>query len=66
MDAREGRGAGNGRSQAWYNSPLWENTTAGKKQLAVDIQESTEKEEPVSDDELDYKERIRRAQRFAY
>ena len=30
-DARQGRGAGNGKSANWYNSPLW-GATENKKQ----------------------------------
>lgn len=30
--ARDGRGAGNGKGDNWYNSPLWDNIEKKKKQ----------------------------------
>ena len=35
-DAREGRGAGNGKGENWYNSPLWANIEKKKKQQQKD------------------------------
>ncbi len=35
-DAREGRGAGNGKNANWYNSPLWDNIEKKKKQQQKD------------------------------
>ncbi len=31
-NARQGRGAGNGKGENWYNSPLWANIEKKKKQ----------------------------------
>ena len=35
-DAREGRGAGNGKGKSWYDAPLWANIEKKKKQQQKD------------------------------
>lgn len=64
-DARVGRGAANGGNANWFNSPLWDNIEAKKKQQG-EVKPDIKPEVVSSMDELDLRARQRKAFSLAY
>ncbi|CAL9994348.1 hypothetical protein VPHK567_0367 [Vibrio phage K567] len=64
--ARQGRGMGNQCSDAWHNSPLWDNIGPNAKKDGEPVEEFKVEEKVEDLSELELRDRMRRLQAMAH